>query len=319
MNLANIDNALFLIDSVFFPFPAAVDALRKIDSLMRTGQLRHGADVSFLVGPTRSGKTCIVDHFIARDEHKPTQTPLADLAPVVYVEAPFQSSRKALGEALLEALKHPKPRGSSGQNLASIESNCIYFLKERGVRLVIVDEVQQLSRSNAYLAADFFKTLTNRSRVPFLFCGLPDSLDMIRDNDQLLERRKDIIELRPFDWDDDRGRDEFTNLMVSYDNLLRDCRVLCRNFSFADEAVIKRVYWLTGGLAGGPSRFLRKALTIAKSYEISELTVSILVEAAEDSVETLGVNPFSISSLPEILPVAKFDSGVNRKRRRRKS
>lgn len=314
MILTNIDRALVEIETSFFPFPAAADAQEKIVSLIETGSRRSSAKISFLLGPTRSGKTWIVEDIVGREEYRPYKTDSADIMPIVSLLSPDSTSRKALATALLGALNHPEPNGKS-DGTADIVAKAADYLVKRGVRLVVIDEVQQLTRTDAYAAGEFFKTLVNLTKVPFLLCGLPDAGDMI-DNEQVLNRMEDLIELHPFNWDDLESQEEFSRYVASFDELLEECGVLRDGFSFLDEAVIARMYWLSGGLAGVVGNCIRRCLTIARRRKESSITLRTLAEAAEDRKKLLGKNTFTVNALPDELPMAKFDAGINRAKRR---
>lgn len=149
-----------------------------------------------LIGPSGSGKSFIVTALSKK--HPPTRENGKSINPILTVKIPSKPSIRSFYEALMKRLGGPiLLRETNG----SIRSRVLRFIKETGVRVIVLDEFQHLARKvgvDPYSICDTIKSLMDEGRIGIVFVGVPESDDVIQMDDQILTRRVMNIRLHGF-------------------------------------------------------------------------------------------------------------------------
>jgi hypothetical protein len=213
---------------------------------------------------------------------------------------------------MLKALDDPHPsRGTETE----MKDRIYNYLDGQRTRLVIIDEVQQLSRINLYDYAEFLKTLKNHISCPMLCVGLADAIDLCRHNDQLRMRCRPPIELRPLDWRDSEDRKIYRRLVHSFKGLAPN---RFANLPIEEWAFAAAIHITTGGAPGATHNLVRQALDEADIDGDNEVK-RCHFERAYDGMaklrfERLSFNPFTVTKLPDDWAPLPFNHGTRRKK-----
>lgn len=173
---------LAIFEDILIPYPRHTEFHGRCDYLMERGQLTKGKPQLGLrvLAPTGSGKTtaaeAVIRHVEARFPPKP------GFVPILRVSLDRASTPKKLYTTLL---------GEFGDGfryrateLEQRERLLTYF-DRFGCRLLFIDEVQHLSRTNAGDVTDSLKALLDAGAVPIVFLGTEDAEPMFERNLQL--------------------------------------------------------------------------------------------------------------------------------------
>jgi type II secretory pathway predicted ATPase ExeA len=281
-------------------YPRINDIEQQIDQLRQHGRTATHALCQLFIGDSGVGKTAIIMRYVGRfpprsDEH-------GEIRPVVLVEAPNRGGTKPLAEAILTVLGDQKPsRGTEAEMVGRL----VHYLKEQKTELLIIDEAQHLvSRKNLHDAADFFKSLLNRSCCPILFVGKPNAQELIMADEQLERRSEPAIELMPFDWADANDQLTFRRLLKGFEKLLPAGMTSC---GLSKDWVAARLHKATHGVVGLVAQLLRHALSLAMRQPAQGLTVDVLRRAFDQLQRQRPhskrqVNPFLA---PQVAPPTK--------------
>jgi len=304
------------IRSTYIDYPQASRLYRAVEAFHRAGHTGREGMCLMLVGPRRSGKTTILQRYIARH---PRQTDGdADRRPVTYVEVPAKCRLNSVAEAVLRALGDLRPsKGSLPERTARI----LHHMEMQQVGMLIFDEFQHLIEPNSekvdYDVADWVKSLVNASKLPILLSGKPSATRVLKANDQLYDRNQGILRVAPFDWDDKVSRLEFRRILAEFEPKLRfSCEHL---LSSPDTA--HRIFCATEGLIGKVVRLFTTALLLAEEEGLQVMSVGLLSLAFErltvesnDSDDDPWVNPFVDPDPEKALKPAPDRSRVTRLR-----
>lgn len=294
--------AIARVKTEYFETTSATQARKRVVTMFDVGALGGNGDIRFLLGPTRSGKSYMLQHLLAEKRFKEYWTPTGTIRPILYLETPQESTVKAL--AVQTLLTQNAPHAAKG-TLYEKMPRILHFLKEQHTKLVIFDEAQMLSRADLYSAADWFKSLSNQAKIPMVIAGLSD-LDALRTfNPQLQHRVKSTITMGAIDWHTEQGNEGFYRLLKSYQLLLKDCGVKTAGFRLTDEAIATRLYAISLGLIGIVAIFLSEALEIALMDEDDELRLPHLRQAAAGRTKKSSFNPFETDPLAKPDPTNK--------------
>jgi hypothetical protein len=269
----------------FITHPAVVQARKQILHLIKTGNDRNVPNIQFLVGPTGVGKSGLIDAIMDDKQFQPSEGPNGDLRPILLVEAPHKGTIKGLAEVML-----------AGQE----------------TKLVIIDEVQQLSRSNRYDYAEFLKTLKNNVTCPILCVGLADALELARSNAQLKRRCRPAIELRPLDWFNAKERKIYRGILAAFRKTLAP---RFNSLPIENDAIAAATHIATGGAVGGTHDFLRLCID---ENDLDDVATSDQVQIKHMAMAFDGVhsgernvfNPFTVQKLPDHWSPLPFDTGA---------
>jgi hypothetical protein len=293
----------------FITHPAVVQARKQILHLIKTGNDRNVPNIQFLVGPTGVGKSGLIDAIMDDKQFQPSEGPNGDLRPILLVEAPHKGTIKGLAEVMLRELGDPHPaRGTETE----MKDRIYNYLAGQETKLVIIDEVQQLSRSNRYDYAEFLKTLKNNVTCPILCVGLADALELARSNAQLKRRCRPAIELRPLDWFNAKERKIYRGILAAFRKTLAP---RFNSLPIENDAIAAATHIATGGAVGGTHDFLRLCID---ENDLDDVATSDQVQIKHMAMAFDGVhsgernvfNPFTVQKLPDHWSPLPFDTGA---------
>ena len=217
-----------------------------------------------LIAPTRAGKTTAIRLFT--ELHRP------DIArggprtsPVLFVQVPAKTGVLDIAAAILTALGDVAPtQGTLGDRMGRIRR----FVASKGVRLIILDELQHLvSRENEavnHQSADWIKSLVNELGVAFALCGTERVERIFAVNDQLPGRMADpTFRLAPWDLHDADDFEFASQYYANWDDLLMRVGGFRSASGLSDEDMVARLILASQGWPGLGAKLIHFASKIA--------------------------------------------------------
>lgn len=189
------DNFATNVHKHFFKVGATNDYLARLEEFIDSRNIGWEGRIGSVTGDSQVGKTHLVRSFALAINGKVAQ---GSIPPVVSVEVPAPATIKSLLEACLRALGAPILKA---ETIPAMEGRVIHFLKEGGVRLLILDEFQHLTRvkgSALDTLCDTVKSLVNKSQRPILAVGTREVHRVLKHDPQVQSRHTLAIELQPF-------------------------------------------------------------------------------------------------------------------------
>jgi len=246
-----------LVEEMLVPHTAFQEATRVLEQAFEAAPTIRDPFGYFIAGESRTGKSRLIEEF--QQAHLRSRTELGLQAPVVNVVVPSKPSVKGLAAEILRALGDPLAHKGTEQDM---NARLLIFLKQCGVRVLILDEAQHLvDKSSKYAlihhVSDWLKNLMNRSKVVVVIAGLHYAQTVLSQNEQLRGRFAQKIILPRFQWQDPKLRVEFRGLLKGFN------QVLSERFDLPDlssQEMALRFYLASGGLTGYVFNILRKTI-----------------------------------------------------------
>ena len=255
----------FTLLNVVIEHTAFAGAKERIE-LFRSGiERQQDAIVLALVGPSGSGKSCLLDQIF--DSEKPIETEEGMIHRHIRVTVPDEPTPKNMAEAILVKLD-PSDRVKR-YTKAQITTRIQTLLEECETRVIILEEFQHFYDSTTERVwereSDWLKNLvevktSNGTKRLLIVSGLEDSMTVILQNDQLRRRCRAAIELPCFSWRNAESAAEFVECVGSFLN------VMSKHVKLPDvkkEHMYYRSYCATGGLIGHLKTLLTEVVLYA--------------------------------------------------------
>jgi hypothetical protein len=155
---------------------------------------------------------------------------------------------------------------------------------ELGVQLLNIDEAHHIvdHRNEAALedAAEFVKSLLNRSDAQIVLSGLPRLVTRLPKTDKLKQLRRRTAHkeyLRPYNWSTQDGRMKFRSIL----NLFEGALGLPEPSKLIELNTAARIYCATEGEIGFVAKHLCKSLKFALERNVPRIDLDLLGEAFE--------------------------------------
>lgn len=186
-----------------------VDKLRSNAREMEKGRRGTHRRSLFVIGETGSGKTRSIERVLALVPEWQASSDLYgdEVTPLICIKPPKPCSMKALAIRLLRAMRVPAPKRMTDPELyVFLEEQ----LRERGVKAIWIDEMQDVLRSNTPKAIqavqDTLKALVQIDGWPIhtIYSGVP-ALATFLQGDRQLARRSYVMRYEPMEYPDDEA------------------------------------------------------------------------------------------------------------------
>jgi Cdc6-like AAA superfamily ATPase len=257
----------------FGRFPQVKLAHARLEALVAYECNGEEPECLAIVGDTGTGKTRLLTHFVEarpRIEHQEFSE-----VPVLYVEVPAKCSVKMLAGLMLRTLGSPFwNRGDEVERTDQL----ITLLKGCRVRMIILDEVNHLADRGAakshYHVGDWIKQLIGASHLAVVLAGTPAAAILWNTNEQLADRYREKIMLRPLSMEANRVR-ELRSVLGAFRGLMEGLPCI----DITDEAHAKSIAFATAGRLRDIRRLLVRAVELAEMQSRFAITRSTLAHA----------------------------------------
>lgn len=233
-------------------YDTANSILDRLESLL-THPKTHRMPNLLIVGNTNNGKTMLVKRFCSRHPPEDNKEGQSFVVPVLFVQAPPVPDEGRFYNAILDLLFAPyKPSDRVDRK----QFQAIKLMREVGLRMLIIDEVQHILAGNLTRQRTFLnviKFLGNELEIPIVGVGTKDAFRALQTDTQLANR---FDHARLPRW---KNGDDFIRLLMTFEQMLP-----LRNPSMLDEpALADRIYSMSEGYIGEISRLLVEAAVVA--------------------------------------------------------
>lgn len=233
-------------------YDAANSILDRLESLL-THPKTHRMPNLLIVGNTNNGKTMLVKRFCSRHPPEDNKEGQSFVVPVLFVQAPPVPDEGRFYNAILDLLFAPyKPSDRVDRK----QFQAIKLMREVGLRMLIIDEVQHILAGNLTRQRTFLnviKFLGNELEIPIVGVGTKDAFRALQTDTQLANRFDHAKLPR---W---KNGDDFIRLLMTFEQMLP-----LRKPSMLDEPVLAdRIYSMSEGYIGEISRLLVEAAVAA--------------------------------------------------------
>ncbi len=167
--------------------PHVKDALAKLEDL-RTYPVVTRMPCLLIVGPSFSGKTSIVEHFVSLHPPDMSAESEASTTEVILIDAPPKPDLSDFYGRILDKLMATyKPRANAAEKYSQVK----LLFRELGVRVLIVDEIHHLIAGSLHKQREFrnaLKSLSNETKICIVAVGIDEALTAINSDEQLSSR-----------------------------------------------------------------------------------------------------------------------------------
>jgi len=239
--------------------------LAKLDDLL-TRPKTHRMPNLLIVGDTNAGKTMLAQRFV--QVHRADDNPDGEAAivPVLAIQAPPTPEEGRFYNTILEALGAPyNPR----ERVAQKQVQVLRLLKQIGLRMLIIDEVQNVITGPVTKQRQFLnvlKYLGNDLQIPLVGLGTKEALRALQADPQLANRFEPAALPR---W---RLAQEFQRLLASFERALP----LREASRLADEHLARPLFALSEGSLGELSALLTAAAVYAVTSGAERIDAQVL-------------------------------------------
>lgn len=209
-----------------------------------------------LIGESRTGKTRVIEEF--RSQHPQIRESDGLTTPILSIKTPSKPTVKGVVGLMLKGMGDPL--FDSGTEISKTE-RLKRLLRACGTRMIVLDEFQHFidkgSQAVSYHVADWLKVLVDESNVALVVSGLPSSLAVIKQNEQLEGRFLSPVEMQRFDWSDLGQRAEFAAITGAFSESIN---TYLDTPPLDDPEMAFRLYCASGGLIGYLTKLLRQLI-----------------------------------------------------------
>lgn len=258
-----------IVESVRIYHPDFMEALERIEECRTHSRIASDPLCMIITGPSGAGKTTILESY-KRQHERVINEQTKTRRNILYAQIPSPTTVKSLAEKLLKQMGDRFPHTG---NIPQKTERLIHYIKDCQVELVMLDEFQHFYERKKgkplYEVADWFKTVIDETKVPFILFGLEDSKKVLNHNEQLDRRFSIHHGIYSFGYHSDEEQDDFRQLL--YELAIRLPFDQTPNLS--DRDMSKRIYDATQGHMDSIMKLIRRAsfYAIESDHETIEL------------------------------------------------
>ena len=262
----------------FGHFPQVVSARARMVAAIESPSRGEEPEHLMLLGDPGTGKstllTWISKSYPPKDHEEFTEIP------VLYVEVPAACTIKKLAGAMLQAIGSPFwNKGTEEDRTFQLRT----LLRECRTRVVILDEVNHLvdrGQAKSHEAvADWIKQLSTQSKVAFVLAGIARSRALLEANDQLADRFREVLEVRPFGVGTKDQTAEFAAVMKAFEQAMQGVK----HVDLSADDVLRPLAFATAGRLRAIRKLLVRAIELvaktSSSGRSAGIDLSILEQA----------------------------------------
>lgn len=263
--LSNEDRIKSIQSDKWLPYTRAIEVTNLMEDLMYYPKSDRMPNL-LLVGDTNNGKTAILKRFATKNAPFPREDTGTLSWPVLYVQAPPEPDEKRFYNNILDRVGAPY---RINDRVDKKQIQVIMTLKNLGVKLIIIDEIQHILAGNQNKQRQFLnviKYLSNELMIPFIGAGVRTALNAIQNEEQLSNRFEPKVLPR---W---RMGEEYLRLLLSFEQTTP----LKKESNLIDDSIAYKILSLSEGTIGEISKVIKKAAVMAIQTKAERITLPLL-------------------------------------------
>lgn len=275
---AYVEEKIPEINRMVFCHPRMKHLIRRFDQLRKLSKGAAEPECMMITGLTGVGKTTLVDQYLKRNPRHETEE--GAIVPVIAATVPIPATIKTVASSLLTALGDPCPtKGTLDDQTKKLKA----LLKNCKTELVIIEEFQHfidLDRDRVLRqVADWLKNLISQTRSCFVITGLPQSIRILAENEQLRRRFSAKLNISYFQTANGR-RSELTKLL----RFIAGQLPFEGNSYLTDGDLYKRFRYATKGNIGMVLKIVKGAAFTALIEKAPTITISMLEKSFAERI-----------------------------------
>ncbi len=172
--------------------PKAHNVLAQLEQLLSHPPRQRMPNL-LVVGPTKNGKTMIIEQFRRLHPSLTLAKSDAEHLPIVCVQMPSEPTVTRFYALLLYSMPAPsRPRA----RVDALETLTLRIMRNTGVRMLVIDELHNILAGSATQQREFLgllRFLGNELRMPIVGVGTKEAYLAIRSDDQLENRFEPLV------------------------------------------------------------------------------------------------------------------------------
>lgn len=250
---------------VWIGYPAASKILVRLEELLEYPKY-HRMPNLLITGDTNNGKTMLVNRFCKAHPCDDNPDGEAAIIPVLYIQAPPTPEEGRFYDNILDKIGAPfRPQDRASKKAFQ----AVKLLKTVGVRLLIIDEIQQIlagsmKKQRAFL--NVIKGFGNELKIPIVGVGTREA-DRAIQTDLQLSNRFDAAFLPR--WKSD---DNYIRLLLSFEKILP----LAQPSGLGEQGLSTKLMSMSEGYIGEIARILVDASVMAIKSGHEKIDVDVL-------------------------------------------
>jgi len=271
------DTSMRIVQTItrsFVKFPHVASLTERLTQLIRHPYINEEPENIIVLGESGVGKSRVLQKF--RNTYPPIVHPEYTEVPVLYVSVPANGNASALASAMLLALGSPFWDRGKIKDL-TFQLHCL--LKQCKVKVIVLDEVNHLVDKGGvkthHYTADWLKVLLDEARLPIVMAGIPRAMRLLKANDQLRSRFREIIYIKPFSVENEVETGRFCAVLTTFTNMMAGVEVI----SLTSGDLPKKMLFATNGYLRDIRRLLVRAVELAFRDGSLKIKLSTLEEA----------------------------------------
>ncbi|MDB5433342.1 MAG: hypothetical protein JWP35_4458 [Caulobacter sp.] len=288
------------IDDIVIENPRATAAHSVFDYLQEHAGLRASKSKRcvLLTGPTQSGKSTILESYVAR--HNTADSLASGQVPVLHVTLDANVTRKGLAENILEAIEDfGVATGSESGSETALMRRARHYLRILGVKLLILDEFHHLvhSESNklASSVGETIKRMLIKGVCPIVLSGIEDAKRPFNANHQLTQRSEPCIELKPLNVEQPADAEFFMKFLAGFLIEVERVTGITNARSLFEGDIPEMISETTSGVLGAACNLIKAGVSVATLAGRNHIAIEDLIVATDQNFVATGLytrNPF---------------------------
>ncbi|MDT4955075.1 MAG: hypothetical protein QOJ02_3213 [Acidobacteriota bacterium] len=300
----SVDEKITKIQKIYIWSPKLRELIDLMNHCREFSKIAAEPKSMLITGEQGAGKTKLIERYI--EGFQRVVTIEKTIVPVLVVDVLMPATVKSLVGDLLAALGDP---AADKGIVASQTRRLCNLLKKCETQLIILDEFQHFidGESSKVMKniSNWLKVLMNRTKLPLILIGMPNSEDILdtKGNEQLKRRFFARRRLEPFSWGESyEEQKDMIMFLKNLDDALS--KLLPKRSSLADTETAFLIHDATCGAVHKIMELIRGAAELALRQGLERIDLELLSEAYDkhlvDEKEGEGkngherVNPFYV-------------------------
>ncbi|RZT05356.1 TniB protein [Duganella sp. CF402] len=271
------DKPMLIVQTItraFVNLPHVVSLTDRMTQLIQHARTNEEPENLLVLGESGVGKSRVLQKF--RNKYSPVVHPEFTEVPVLYVSVPANGNASALASAMLLALGSPFWDRGKIKDL-TFQLHCL--LKQCKVKVILLDEVNHLVDKGGikthHYTADWLKVFLDQAGIPIVMAGIPRAMRLLKANDQLRSRFREIIYIKPFSVANEVETHRFCEVLATFTKMMAGVEVI----KLTSGDLPKKMLFATNGYLRDLRRLLVRAVEIAFRDGSQKIRLSTLEEA----------------------------------------